>query len=105
MTAAAFSNKVPVKVKGQPLVEALLAAEGKPEADPHLQTHNLQLDVAACSAEVQEEVLAHNQPPQVINTTLDLLENSDVDLSADPQDPVDDVSNPPHNKLDPLVSK
>ncbi|XP_037544077.1 cytoskeleton-associated protein 2 [Nematolebias whitei] len=83
MTTAAFSNKLPVKVKveGQPHVEPLLAAE----ADPRLQ-----LDVAACS-EVQEEASAHSQTPEVINTTLDLLESSDVDLSTDSQEPVDDI--------------
>ncbi|XP_013863384.1 cytoskeleton-associated protein 2 [Austrofundulus limnaeus] len=85
MTAAAPSNKVPAKgkVEVQSLVEPLIAAE------PSLQADTLQ--AAAAAAGTQGEDLTHGQTPELMNTTLDLLENSALDLSADPQDRVDDI--------------
>lgn len=86
MTPAAPSNKVPAKgkVEVQSHVEPVVAAECRSEAEPRLQP--------AAAAELQGQVLTHGPPPEVMNTTLDLLENSDIDLSAGPQDRVDDVS-------------
>ncbi|XP_017286626.1 cytoskeleton-associated protein 2 isoform X1 [Kryptolebias marmoratus] len=83
MTTAAPSNKVPAKAK----VEVRSNVEPLPAADPGLQVRDLRPNVAAC----HEEVTTHSQTPEVMNTTLDLLENSDGDLSPDLQDRVDDI--------------
>ncbi|XP_060942226.1 cytoskeleton-associated protein 2 [Limanda limanda] len=59
-------------------------------AEPRPAAHKP--DSAADCADTQEAALtARNQTPRILNTTLELLENSDDDLSVDPQDSVDDI--------------
>ncbi|XP_047462260.1 cytoskeleton-associated protein 2 [Mugil cephalus] len=72
----------------EPQTEVQLAAHCQPEAG--LEGH--ELDSAAQCADMKEaEPPAHGQTPVIMNTTLDLLENSDADLSFEPQEKVDDI--------------
>lgn len=50
--------------------------------------------VAAVPQDAQKQeaaVMTTSQTPAIMNTTLDLLENSDADLPVEPQDKIDDV--------------
>ncbi|XP_010768702.1 cytoskeleton-associated protein 2 [Notothenia coriiceps] len=69
-----------LKPKNQP------AAQSKPE--PRLEH---KLDSAAHCADKQGAAPTHDRTPLVMNTTLDLLADSDAGLPGDPQGSVDDI--------------
>ncbi|XP_062261716.1 cytoskeleton-associated protein 2 isoform X2 [Platichthys flesus] len=57
--------------------------KSQPRAEPRPAAHQ---------PDTQEATLPpRNQTPRILNTTLELLENSDEDLSVDPQESVDDI--------------
>lgn len=82
--------KMPAKpqpdIKTQPEPVAL----GNPET--RLESQEPDSAALLCADTQRAELTAHDQTPVIINTTLDLLDNSDPDLPVDPQDRVDDVS-------------
>ncbi|MEQ2240848.1 hypothetical protein ILYODFUR_019286 [Ilyodon furcidens] len=81
--------KVDPKVSGN--VEAELAPQCKAEPDPSLKVHNLDHEIRALSAKAQkEEIRPQSHSPGIMNTTLDLLDDSETDLT-EPQGRVDDV--------------
>lgn len=85
MTTAAPSK---TKVSAEPD----LKPQCNPEPEPCLEAREPDSAAAAQCADTQgAEFTTHSQTPGIINTTLDLLENSDADLPVDPQDGVDDV--------------
>lgn len=91
MTAA---SKVSVKSKPEPKV--LPQPVELPNTEPHLEApepdHGATATVAPPRAQKQEAaVMTTSQTPAIMNTTLDLLENSDADLPVEPQDKIDDV--------------
>lgn len=61
-----------------------------PEPAPRVEAHEADSTAAHC-ADTQGAELTHSQTPAIMNTTLELLENSVADLSVVPQDRVDDV--------------
>ncbi|XP_059208315.1 cytoskeleton-associated protein 2 [Centropristis striata] len=79
-TTGPSKTKVPAKpkadLKPQSKVETQSAAQYKPE--PRLEA-------------AKPELPAHSQTPMIMNTTLDLLENSDADQFVEPQESVDDI--------------
>lgn len=77
-------------VKSQPPAHT----EPQPAVQREPETHRGGSDSAAAHGTdtTAAEVAAHGSTPLIMNTTLDLLENSDVDLPVDPQTRVDDVS-------------
>ncbi|KAM4726165.1 cytoskeleton-associated protein 2 [Anableps anableps] len=97
MTAIAPSKtKVSAKVKVDPEVpgkaELQPAAQCRAEPDPRLKVRNLEHEIPAPSAEAQrEEIRAQSPTPEIMNTTLDLLDDSAADLSAEPQGKIDDI--------------
>lgn len=74
-----------LKPKSQP------AAHSKPE--PRLE-HKPDSAAAAHRADTPGAAPTHDRTPLVMNTTLDLLEDSDAGLPGDPQGSVDDVRKP-----------
>ncbi|XP_044079207.1 cytoskeleton-associated protein 2 [Siniperca chuatsi] len=91
-TAAPSKTKVSAKpeadLKSQSHVDPQPAKQCDPE--PSLEAHKP--DSAAHCADTQgAELTIHSQTPVIMNTTLDLLGNSDADLPVDPQDRVDDI--------------
>lgn len=72
----------------QTRTEAQSATHCQPEAS--LEAHELD-SAAQCADNKDTEQTAPSQTPAIMNTTLDLLENSDADVSFEPQDRVDDV--------------
>ncbi|XP_071317667.1 cytoskeleton-associated protein 2 [Trachinotus anak] len=72
-------------LKSHSHVEPLPAAQC--ESEPSLEAHKPDSTAATCADTQGAELATYNQTPVIINTTLELLENSDVD----PQDGVDDV--------------
>lgn len=71
-----------LKPKSQP------AAHSKPE--PRLE-HKPDSAAAAHCADTQGAAPTHDRTPLIMNTTLDLLEDSDAGLPGDPQGSVDDI--------------
>ncbi|XP_076606886.1 uncharacterized protein LOC143332920 [Chaetodon auriga] len=90
----AMTTAVPSKTKVSAKLDAGLksrsAAQCKPQPEPSLKAHKP--DSAAPCADTQTaELPTHSQTPVIMNTTLDLLDNSDPDLLVDQQDRVDDI--------------
>lgn len=82
-----------LKPRSQSHAEPQPAAQCNPEPEPSLEAHKPDPAAAAHCADTQgAQLTTHSQTPVIMNTTLDLLENSDADLPVDPQDRVDDVS-------------
>ncbi|XP_042355120.1 cytoskeleton-associated protein 2 [Plectropomus leopardus] len=71
----------------------------KPDADLKPQSHTEPQPAAPCNPEPEprleahepEPATTHSHTPVLMNTTLDLLENSDADPPVEPQDSVDDI--------------
>lgn len=95
MTTAAppkVSSKPEVELKSQSHVEPQPATERKPKTKQSLEAHKPDSTTAAHCADTQgAQLTAHSQTPVVLDTTLELLENSDADVLVDEQDRVDDV--------------
>ncbi|KAF7655677.1 hypothetical protein LDENG_00052390 [Lucifuga dentata] len=69
-----------------------VAAQPSVQCDPEPLLDDQRSDTAAQCADTQEaERMTHNSSQLIMNTTLDLLEHSDVDLPVDPQTRVDDI--------------
>ncbi|KAI3373414.1 hypothetical protein L3Q82_022017, partial [Scortum barcoo] len=95
----AMTTTVPSKTKVSAKPEAALKpqsdvdpeppAQSEPESKPIVEAH--EPDSAALCADTRGAESTTHQTPVIMNTTLDLLENSDADLTADPQDRVDDI--------------
>ncbi|XP_040906742.1 cytoskeleton-associated protein 2 [Toxotes jaculatrix] len=84
-------SKPEAVLKTQPHVEPEADAQPRPEPQPSLEAHKPDSAVAD-SADLQgADLTTHNQTPVIMNTTLELLENSDADQLIDPQDTVDDI--------------
>lgn len=95
MTTAAPS-KTKISAQAQPQAElkpqSQPAAQCNPAPAPSVETHKPDSPAAAQCAETQEaELPTQSQTPAIMNTTLDLLENSDADLPVEPQERVDDI--------------
>lgn len=89
-TKVSAKPEADLKPQSQSHVDPQPAAQCNPEPEPSLEAHKP--DSAAHCADMQgAESTIHSQTPVIMNTTLDLLENSDADLPVDPQDRVDDV--------------
>lgn len=89
-TAAPSKTKVSAEPDLKPQPQP--ATQCNPEPEPCLEAREPDSAAAAQCADTQgAEFTTHSQTPGIINTTLDLLENSDADLPVDPQDGVDDV--------------
>lgn len=89
-TKVSAKPEADLKPQSQSHVDPQPAAQCNPEPEPSLEAHKP--DSAAHCADTQgAESTIHSQTPVIMNTTLDLLENSDADLPVDPQDRVDDV--------------
>ncbi|CAK6969541.1 cytoskeleton-associated protein 2 [Scomber scombrus] len=97
VTAAASSKtkvSAPAELKPQshPHVEPQPVAQCDPEPEPRLEAQKPDSPAAALCADILGAGLTtHSLTPVIMNTTLDLLENSDADLPVDPQDRVDDI--------------
>ncbi|XP_053187530.1 cytoskeleton-associated protein 2 [Scomber japonicus] len=100
--AAAASSKTKVsapakpeaerKPQSHPHIEPQPVAQCNPKPEPRLEAQKPDSPAAALCADIQGAGLStHSQTPVIMNTTLDLLENSDADLPVDPQDRVDDI--------------
>ncbi|XP_070700405.1 cytoskeleton-associated protein 2 [Pempheris klunzingeri] len=97
----ALTGAAPPKTKVSAKPEALKpqsqshvepAAQRKPEPEPHLEEDEADPAAAAhCAGTQGAQLSTHSQTPVIMNTTLDLLEDSDADLPVEPQDRVDDV--------------
>lgn len=83
-----------------------VSAKPRPEPRP-AERHNTQPRLAAqepdssapppppqCAQKQEAAVTTTSQTPAIMNTTLDLLENSDADQPVEPQDEIDDVRKP-----------
>lgn len=82
------SAKPKADLKPQSNVEPPPAAQCKPEPEPRLEAHKPDSAAASLCA----GLITQSQTPMIMNTTLDLLENSDdCDLPVDPEDSVDDI--------------
>lgn len=87
-----------------------VSAKPRPEPRPLPQPaerHNTQPRLAAqepdssaappapqCAQKQEAAVTTTSQTPAIMNTTLDLLENSDADQPVEPQEEIDDVRKP-----------
>lgn len=91
MTRAAPSTaKVSAKPKPDP--KPLPQPVEQYNLQPCLKAHEPDMASAAqCANSQRTEITTHSQTPAIMNTTLDLLENSDADLLVEPQDNVDNV--------------
>lgn len=89
-----MTARTPSKTKAPAKPEADLKPQSAPcNPEPESSLVAQKADSAAHCADTQEpELTTHSQSPVIMNTTLDLLEDSDADLLIDPQDRVDDVS-------------
>lgn len=91
-TAAPSKTKVSAKPESDLKPQPQPATQCNPEPEPCLEAREPDSAAAAQCADTQGAgFTTHSQTPVIINTTLDLLENSDADLPVDPQDGVDDV--------------
>ncbi|XP_038563790.1 cytoskeleton-associated protein 2-like isoform X2 [Micropterus salmoides] len=92
-TAAPSKPKVSAKpeadLKPQSHADPQPAAQCKPE--PSVEAHESDSAAAHCADTQGAGLMIHSQTPVIMNTTLDLLENSDENLPVDPQDRVDDI--------------
>ncbi|XP_023137618.1 cytoskeleton-associated protein 2 [Amphiprion ocellaris] len=94
MTTAAAPPKTKVSARPeahQSQVEPQPAARCEPKPEPSVETHNTNSAASHCDDIQGAEPTVHGQTPIIMNTTLDLLENSDADLPVEPQDTVDDI--------------
>ncbi|XP_033502456.2 cytoskeleton-associated protein 2 [Epinephelus lanceolatus] len=80
------SAKPEADLKPQPCVEPQPPTQRNPEPEPRLEAHMPDSVTAYCA-----ELPTCSQTPGIMNTTLDLLENSDTDPLVEPQDSVDDI--------------
>lgn len=84
------STKPEADLQPQSTVEAQPPAQRNPE--PSLEAQKPDLAAAAACADTRGAAgTEHSLAPVMMNTSLDLLENSDADLAFDPQDSVEDV--------------
>nr|XP_046267192.1 cytoskeleton-associated protein 2 [Scatophagus argus] len=88
-TAAPLKTKVSVKPVTDLKPQPRPATRDNPV--PSVQAHEPDLAAAAQCADPQEAESARSLTPVIMNTTLDLLENSDADPPVDPQDGVQDI--------------
>lgn len=95
VTAAQSKTKVPAKPKAEPKPQSqvecrpIVQHNTKPETRP--AAHKPDAAAALCADTQRAEVTTQIQTPAIMNTTLDLLENSDEDLFDGQQDGVDDI--------------
>ncbi|KAG8008209.1 Cytoskeleton-associated protein 2 [Nibea albiflora] len=89
MTAAAAppKTKVCAKPKANLQPESQPAAQRNPEPELSVEAHKPDSAADAQGA----ESTAHSRTPAIMDTTIDLLSNSDADLPVDPQDRMDDI--------------
>ncbi|XP_070773909.1 cytoskeleton-associated protein 2 [Enoplosus armatus] len=85
------STKPEADLKPQSHVEPQPATQRNPEPEPRLEAHKPDSAGTHCADTQAAELTTHSQTPVIMNTTLDLLENSDSDLPVDLQDRVDDI--------------
>lgn len=93
-SAAPPKTKVCAKPKADLKPQCQPAAQCKPEPEPEpsRQAHKPDSAAAALCAVTQgAELTTQGQTPEIMNTTLDLLENSDAALPVIPQEGVEDV--------------
>lgn len=88
MTAAAPpKTKVCAKPKANLQPESQPAAQRNPKPELGAEAHK-----PASAADAQRaESTTRSRTPAIMDTTVDLLSNSDADLPVDPQDRMDDV--------------
>ncbi|XP_067463496.1 cytoskeleton-associated protein 2 [Thunnus thynnus] len=91
ITKAPVPAKPKADLKPQSHVEPQPAAQCDPEPEPSLEAKKPDSPAALCADTQGAELTTHSQTPVIMNTTLDLLEISDVDLPVDPQERVDDI--------------
>lgn len=87
-TAELSKTKVSAKPAADLKPKSQPAAHSKPE--PRLE-HKPDSAAAAHCADTQGAAPTHDRTPLIMNTTLDLLEDSDAGLPGDPQGSVDDI--------------
>ncbi|KAK1883245.1 Cytoskeleton-associated protein 2 [Dissostichus eleginoides] len=87
-TAELSKTKVSAKPAADLKPKSQPAAQSKPE--PRLE-HKPDSAAAAHCADTQGAAPTHDRTPLIMNTTLDLLEDSDAGLPGDPQGSVDDI--------------
>ncbi|TKS83671.1 Cytoskeleton-associated protein 2 [Collichthys lucidus] len=86
MTAAAPpKTKVCAKPKANLQPESQPAARRNPEPEPSVEAHKPASDAQGA------ESTTRSRTPAIMDTTVDLLSNSDADLPVDPQDRMDDI--------------
>uniref|UniRef100_UPI0037E8E337 cytoskeleton-associated protein 2 n=1 Tax=Semicossyphus pulcher TaxID=241346 RepID=UPI0037E8E337 len=96
-TAGASKTKVSakpeadLKPQSRSHVEPRLVKQCISEPEPSLEAKNPDSAAANCAETQRAEPTAQIQTPAVVNTTLDLLENSDGDLTDDLMGRVDDI--------------
>ncbi|CAJ1064546.1 cytoskeleton-associated protein 2 [Xyrichtys novacula] len=95
MTAAQSKTKVSVKPKAEPKPQSQFKPQqvNQHSTDPKPSLDDERPDAAAalCADTQRAEVTEQIQTPVIMNTTLDLLENSDEDLFGGQQERVDDI--------------
>lgn len=93
-TAPPSKTKSSAKPKPNLELQPQPATQCKPEPEPCLEAQKSDQTAAAAAqyAVTQAaELTVHSQTSAIMNTSLDLLENSDGDLPLDPEDRMDDV--------------
>ncbi|KAM7398542.1 hypothetical protein PAMA_006446 [Pampus argenteus] len=92
MTAAPAPSKTKVSAKPEADLKPQSHSHAEsPEPEPSLEAQKPDSPAALCADTQREELTTHSHTPAIMNTTLDLLENSDPDLPVDPQYRVDDI--------------
>uniref|UniRef100_A0A3B4V8W6 Si:ch211-266i6.3 n=1 Tax=Seriola dumerili TaxID=41447 RepID=A0A3B4V8W6_SERDU len=82
-------SKPEADLKSQSHVEPQRAAQSKSEHS--LEEHKPDSAAGNCADTQGAQLTTCNRTTAIMNTTLELLENSDVDLPVDPQDRMDDI--------------
>lgn len=96
--ATTAPSKVPAKPRPEP--RPLPQPAERCNTQPRLEAQEPDSSAAAaapppqCTQKQEAAVTTTSQTPAIMNTTLDLLENSDADQEAEPQEEIDDVRKP-----------
>ncbi|XP_071374763.1 cytoskeleton-associated protein 2 [Centroberyx affinis] len=90
-TKVAAKPEVPLPSQLQSHVEPQPAAQSGPEPEPSLDTDRPISAAAQPEDNQKPEETAQNSTPLIMNTTLDLLDNSDMDLPVDPETRINDI--------------
>lgn len=93
-TVSKVSVNVKADLQSQCCAESQLGEQCKAEPKNDVVTEELLPAAVAHDKDMHEAKLTtQSQTPKIMNTTLDLLEDSDADLPVDSQSGVDDVRN------------